>query len=154
MSASDFTTGGGSPAETIPVSDALYDINGLTTATGPATFGFVPQVDLSQNPQDVVSATSVDGNTSVTWNPVVQITVPGGAVGRELLRHHRPLRVLSATAIVTVRGQIRGRRPPTRDCAGGVLSAGYHRPTSIARSHDENWPRIATHVADVRKKPN
>ena len=43
VSSSSFTTGVGGPAETIPVSDALYDISGLTTATGPATFGFVPQ---------------------------------------------------------------------------------------------------------------
>ena len=69
MSSSDFTTGGGSPAETIPAGDALYDISGLTTATGPATFGYVPQIDLSQNPQDMVNATNVDGNTTVTWNP-------------------------------------------------------------------------------------
>jgi large repetitive protein len=81
VASSDFTTGGGSPAETIPAGDALYDISGLTTATGPATFGFVPQVVLSRNPQAVVSATNVDGNTAVTWNPVIQIAVPGGAVG-------------------------------------------------------------------------
>ena len=81
VSSSAFTTGGGSPAETIPAGDALYDISGLTTATGPATFGYAPQVDLSQNPQDVVSATSVDGNTAVTWNPLIQITVPAGAIG-------------------------------------------------------------------------
>ena len=81
VSASDFTTGGGSPAETIPAGDALYDITGLTTATGPATFGYVPQTDLSPNPQDVVNATNVDGNTTVTWNPLIQVTVPGGAIG-------------------------------------------------------------------------
>jgi hypothetical protein len=81
VASSDFTTGGGSPTETIPAGDALYDISGLTTATGPATFGIVPQVVLSPNPQAVVSATNVDGNTAVTWNPVIQIAVPGGAVG-------------------------------------------------------------------------
>ncbi len=71
----------GSPAETIPAGDDLYDISGLTTATGPATFGYVPQVALSANPQDVVNATNVDGNTTVTWNPVLHVTVPGGAIG-------------------------------------------------------------------------
>jgi hypothetical protein len=80
VSASDFTIGGGA-AETIPVSDAIYAISGLTTATGPATFGYVPEVGLSQNPQDVVNATDVDGNTTVSWNPVVQVAVPGGAIG-------------------------------------------------------------------------
>jgi uncharacterized repeat protein (TIGR01451 family) len=81
VSSSNFTTGGGSPAETIPVSDALYDITGLATATGPATFGYVPQVNLSGDPQAVVNATRVDGNTAVTWNPLIQIAVPGTAIG-------------------------------------------------------------------------
>jgi uncharacterized repeat protein (TIGR01451 family) len=81
VSSSDFTTGAGSPAETIPAGDALYDIAGLTTATGPATFGYTPQINLSANPQDIVSATNVDGNTAVTWNPVIGVAVPGGAIG-------------------------------------------------------------------------
>jgi hypothetical protein len=81
VSSSSFTTGGGGPAETIPAGDAFYNISSLSTAIGPATFGFVPQVDLSQNPQNVVNATGVDGNTAVTWDPVLQVTVPGGAVG-------------------------------------------------------------------------
>jgi hypothetical protein len=79
VSSSNFSAGG--PAETIPVSDATYAIGGLNTATGPATFGFVPELGLSGNPQDVVNATNVDGNTTVTWNPVIQVTVPAGAVG-------------------------------------------------------------------------
>jgi large repetitive protein len=81
VSSSDFTTGGGGPAQTIPIGDALYDISGLSSAIGPATFGYVPQVVLSANPQDVVNASNVVGNTTVIWSPVVQVTVPGGAVG-------------------------------------------------------------------------
>ena len=81
VSSSDFTTGAGSPAETIPAGDALYDITALTTATGPATFGYTPQITLSANPQDIVTATNVDGNTAVTWNPVIGVAVPGGAIG-------------------------------------------------------------------------
>jgi hypothetical protein len=81
VSSSDFTINGGGPAETIPVGDASYAISGLATATGPATFGYVPEVGLTPNPQDVVDATNVDGNTTVIWNPVVQVAVPGGAVG-------------------------------------------------------------------------
>ena len=61
--------------------DARYVISGLTTTAGPATFGYTPEVDLSHNPQDVVNATNVDGNTAVTWNPVIDVTVPGGAIG-------------------------------------------------------------------------
>ncbi len=79
VSSSDFSAGG--PTETIPVSDATYAITSLTTETGPATFGYVPQVGLSQNAQNVVSATNVNGNTAVSWNPVIHVAVPGGAVG-------------------------------------------------------------------------
>jgi large repetitive protein len=81
VSSSDFTTGAGGPAQTIPAGDAVYAISALTTATGPATFGYTPETDLSPNPQDVVNATNVDGNTAVTWNPVIDVTVPGGAIG-------------------------------------------------------------------------
>ena len=38
-------------------------------------------MNLSGTPQAVVSATNVDGNTTVTWNPAIQVTVPAGAVG-------------------------------------------------------------------------
>ena len=79
MSSSDFSAGG--PTLTIPVTDATYAISGLSTATGPATFGYVPQVGLSGNPQGVVSATNVNGNTNVSWNPVIHVAVPGGAIG-------------------------------------------------------------------------
>ena len=79
VSSTDFTTGGGAPAETIPASDGTYAINGLT-ATGSATFSHVATVGLSGSPEAVVSATDVGGNTSVTWNPSLQIAVPGGAI--------------------------------------------------------------------------
>jgi uncharacterized repeat protein (TIGR01451 family) len=79
VSSSDFTTGVGGPAQTIPAGDALYVIPGLATAVGPATFGFTPQTALSANPQDIVNATNADGNTAVTWNPVIDVTIPGGA---------------------------------------------------------------------------
>jgi uncharacterized repeat protein (TIGR01451 family) len=81
VASTDFTTGGGSPAETIPAGDASYTITGLATATGPATFTHLTTVNLSGNPQAVVSATNVDGNTAVTWNPVIQVGVPAGAIG-------------------------------------------------------------------------
>ena len=81
VSSTDFTTGSGRPAETIPAGDATYTITGLATATGPATFSHSTPVSLSGNPQAVVSATNVNGNTAVTWNPLIQITMPGGAIG-------------------------------------------------------------------------
>jgi hypothetical protein len=33
------------------------------------------------SPQDIVNATNVDGNTTVTWNPVIDVAIPGGATG-------------------------------------------------------------------------
>ena len=81
VSSTNFTTGGGTPVETIPAGDATYAITGLSTATGPATFTHVSMVNLSGSPQAVVSATNVTGNTAVSWNPLIQVAVPGGAVG-------------------------------------------------------------------------
>jgi hypothetical protein len=92
VSSSDFTINGGGPAETIPVGDAGYAISALTTATGPATFGFVPEVGLSPNPQDVVNATNVDGNTTVTWNPAYHGRMPERA-GQEQVVGGHPSRI-------------------------------------------------------------
>jgi hypothetical protein len=81
VSSTDFTTGGGSPAETIPASDATYGITGLAGATGLAIFTNVIAVSLSGSPQAVVSASTVNGNTAVTWDPTIQVAVPAGAIG-------------------------------------------------------------------------
>jgi uncharacterized repeat protein (TIGR01451 family) len=81
VSSTGFATGAGTPAETIPASDAFYDIAALGTATGPATFTPVPATQLSATPQAIVNATNVAGNTTVTWNPTIQVTIPGTAVG-------------------------------------------------------------------------
>ena len=81
VSSSDFTTGSGSPAETIPAGDATYTITSLATATGPATFTHATTVNLSGSPQAVVSATNVNGNTAITWDPVINVTVPAAAIG-------------------------------------------------------------------------
>ncbi len=80
VSASGFATGAGTPAETIPAADAQYDIAALATTTGSATFTPVPATQLSASPQPVVSATNVAGNTTVTWDPTIQVTIPGSAV--------------------------------------------------------------------------
>ena len=80
VSSTSFATGGGTPAETIPVGDASYNITALSQATGPATFTPVPVTQLSTTPQPVVSATNVTGNTSVTWNPIIKVTVPPSAI--------------------------------------------------------------------------
>ena len=81
VSATGFATGTGTPAETIPAADAQYVIAALGTATGSATFTPVPATQLSATPQPVVTATNVNGNTTVTWNPAINISIPGSAIG-------------------------------------------------------------------------
>ena len=80
VSATGFTTGNGTAPETIPASDAYYDITGLGSTTGSATFSAAPETNLSGTPQPVVSATSVGGDTSATWDPLIDVHVPAAAV--------------------------------------------------------------------------
>ena len=80
VAATGFATGTGTPAETIPAADGQYDITALGTATGSATFTPVPATQLSASPQPVVNATNVAGNTTVTWDPTITVTIPGSAV--------------------------------------------------------------------------
>ena len=79
-SATDFTTGGGTTAETIPASDVQYLISGFTSTTGSATFTPTPVTVLSGTAQAVVTATAVNGDNSAAWNPVIRVSVPSGAV--------------------------------------------------------------------------
>ncbi len=81
VSSTSFITGSGSPAEVIPAGNARYNISGLSSATGSATFTVTPSVGLDANPQAVVTATSVAGNTAASWDPLIQVDVPGGAIG-------------------------------------------------------------------------
>jgi hypothetical protein len=81
VSGTSFATGSGTPAETIPVTNAQYDITALGATTGPATFTPVPVTQLSTGPQPVVSATNVAGNTTVSWDPTIQVSVPSTAIG-------------------------------------------------------------------------
>jgi uncharacterized repeat protein (TIGR01451 family) len=79
VSATDFTTGAGRPTETIPVGDVQYLIDGLAT-TGSATFTPTPGTVLSGAAQPIVTATNVAGDNSASWNPLIQVSVPSGAV--------------------------------------------------------------------------
>jgi len=79
ISATDLTTGAGTTAETIPAHDILYLIDGFTSTTGSATFTRTPETDLSGTAQAVVTATNVDGDNSASWNPLIQVSVPGDA---------------------------------------------------------------------------
>jgi hypothetical protein len=80
VSSTGFATGTGTQAETIPARNANYMITALTEASGPATFTPVPVTQLSASPQAVVSATNVSGNTEVSWDPTIQVTVPANAI--------------------------------------------------------------------------
>ena len=80
VSATGFTTGNGTAPETIPASDAYYDITGFGSRTGSATFSTAPETNLSGTPQPVVSATNVGGATSATWDPLIDVHVPAAAV--------------------------------------------------------------------------
>jgi uncharacterized repeat protein (TIGR01451 family) len=80
-SATDLTTGGGTRAETIPVGDVQYLISGFTSTTGSATLTRTHVTDLAGTAQAVVTATNVNGDNSAAWNPVIQVSVPRGAVG-------------------------------------------------------------------------
>ncbi len=81
VSATDFTTGGATTAETIPADDVSYSITALTSTSGTANFTFTPATILNAGPQPIVSATSVGSNNSASWNPAISLTVPPDAVG-------------------------------------------------------------------------
>ncbi|MDQ2876067.1 MAG: hypothetical protein M3Y33_15280 [Actinomycetota bacterium] len=59
---------------------AFYNISELSGTTGTATFTTVPGTTLAGTPQAVVSATNVSGITTATWNPLIKVSVPGGAI--------------------------------------------------------------------------
>jgi hypothetical protein len=78
-SSSDFTTGGGTPAETIPVTDATYTPGTITT-TGTITATGTP-ITLAHGAATVVAGTAGVGDNTATWNPNIAVAVPASAVG-------------------------------------------------------------------------
>jgi WxL domain surface cell wall-binding len=80
VSSTDFTTGGGTAAETIPAHDILYSISGFASTTGSATLTRTPGTNLSTALQAVAQATNVNGDNSAAWSPLIQVAVPSGAV--------------------------------------------------------------------------
>ena len=69
----DFTNGG----QTIPASDASYEVGSVTT-TGTITVT-ATNATLENPAQDVVTGTAGVGNNTATWDPVVAVNVPAGA---------------------------------------------------------------------------
>jgi hypothetical protein len=85
-SAGSWTTGGGTPAETIPVSDIGYAVGSVTTtgtitATGTNLPAGTALGDLSGAPEAVVTGTAGVGDNTAGWNPTISVAVPASAVG-------------------------------------------------------------------------
>jgi hypothetical protein len=84
VTGSDFTTGGGSPAETIPAANVAYWSGQATASSGTAMF--VPGQADAQHAQSLggpcaaFSAVTSSGGTSATWNPGLVVTLPPAAV--------------------------------------------------------------------------
>ena len=77
-SSTNFTTGGGTTPETIPVGDATYTPGTIFT-TGTVTATGTP-ITLSGTATPVVTGTGV-GNNTATWNPTETVAIPAAAVG-------------------------------------------------------------------------
>jgi hypothetical protein len=77
-SSTDWTTGGGTPAETIPATDVGYDPGSITT-TGTITATGTP-ITLSGTAAPVVTGTAGVGNNTASWNANLAVAVPAAAV--------------------------------------------------------------------------
>lgn len=85
VSATSFTTGGGSPAETIPGAAVSYWSGPATATMGPGAFTPGQADAAAAQTLDVTRtafshAQSSPGENSASWNPTVIVSVPSGAV--------------------------------------------------------------------------
>lgn len=85
-SASNWTTGSATPAETIPVTDVGYAVGPITTtgtitATATNRPAGTAAGDLSGAPQAVVTGTAGVGDNTAGWDPAISVAVPAFAVG-------------------------------------------------------------------------
>jgi hypothetical protein len=78
-SATDWTTGGGTAAETIPATDVGYAPGAITTtpATGLATG---TAITLAGTPAPVVTL-ATNGDNTAAWDPAIAVAVPVTATG-------------------------------------------------------------------------
>ena len=82
-SASDWTTGAGTPVETIPATDATYDPGIITPSGTIITNGTTIALANSQTPSPdntVVAGTAGIGDNGATWDPTISVAVPADAV--------------------------------------------------------------------------
>ena len=80
-----FTTGGATPAETIPITAISYWSGAATATTGSGTFtpgqaNAGAEVVLSTG-QTAFALTGGVGDNSATWDPTIVVAVPAAAVG-------------------------------------------------------------------------
>jgi hypothetical protein len=85
VSATSLTTGGGTPAETIPNTAISYWSGPATSTTGTGTFtpgqanaGAAQTLNVSRT---AFSMTAGTGNNTAAWNPTLEIAIPAAAVG-------------------------------------------------------------------------
>lgn len=80
VTGTDFTTGGGTPAETIPNINVSYSPGPLTASTGTGTFTPGPGGQINV-PRVAFTGTALVGNNTATWNPTLTVTIPAATVG-------------------------------------------------------------------------
>ena len=85
-SATNWTTGGDTPAERIPVTDVGYAVGPITTtgtitATGTDLPAGTGTGDLSGAAKTVVTGTDGVGDNTAGWDPAISVAVPASAVG-------------------------------------------------------------------------
>ncbi|GAA5196380.1 hypothetical protein GCM10023322_65150 [Rugosimonospora acidiphila] len=82
VSITDFTTGGGSPAETIPGIDVVYSSGPALQTTGVGTF--IPQPAAVLSDEQFAAGWSGQGSTnSASWNPTLEVTLPSMVIAGE-----------------------------------------------------------------------
>jgi hypothetical protein len=75
---SNWTTGGGTPAETVAAGDVGYDPGSVTT-TGTIVATGTP-ITLADGPAPVVTGTAGVGDNTASWNPSIAVALPAAAV--------------------------------------------------------------------------
>lgn len=82
--ATDLTTGGGTPAETIPNINILYWSGTATSTTGNGTFTpgqeTPAEAEIINVPQTAFSLSGGNGVNSASWNPTIVVNIPSTAI--------------------------------------------------------------------------
>ncbi|MFI6850116.1 hypothetical protein OG535_00340 [Kitasatospora sp. NBC_00085] len=84
VTSTSFTTGAGTPSETIPTSAVSYWSGTATSTSGQGTFtpgqATAGQAQTLNTSRTAYTLTSGVGNNSATWNPTLVVAIPAGAV--------------------------------------------------------------------------